>query len=866
MSMKHILAGLLVAGLASCGGGGSGGDTTGGTPQNAILDSPLQNATVRLYRVDDLVTALDSTSSNAQGSYTLHYDGASDNEYYLITVTGGVDQTDANAGTLHALVPGIKLSSSDVNVTPLSDIAWVYSEANLKEMPPQDIQQRLDDIAAVLLAEDINQDGQIDYNDVLAFDPLNTQHTAALQFDYAALLSGNQPSLLALYHAGDTDTVSQRLDDVFGTRLSPFTDRDTRSSQTVVRLLSYGEGDVFSQDGLITFDSDQEDGSAKELLFDKSAQQIQLTATPKAGSKISAWTGCDSVSEDLSQCTFSLDADRKIVVAFAYQTQDIDPNLLDLSGVRITFIDEDTLAASFSEENDSSRSIDALSPGDYIAGDAGDGFLRQVVSVDKLSPIEFVIHTSDATLEDVVEQGSFEFTKVMTNDDLEDEPVVAQATATQRSLTAREAGTAAFEGIDGVELIPSDDPDSEIFTLRIGSPDPASQQTATRKLSDGVSGSVDGSVVLISKNGVDQVRARGEIKVRVQLDYGLSYKHRKVTSIRFIPIVTAEEALDLEVLTGLETNDKSVKVGTISFHKIRLFPLVIRPKLDLYLGMDGKLAGKLNTSFRSRQTLKAGVTYNRKSGFHLVHDASSSTDFEKYSEVVGVAMSSHITARPTMLLYGKTGPTIPLKAYIKLRSQEFGDQTSNYWKEQRCVTGLDNTAWAGVEGEIKWVTRGKIRTKIGRSIVSRLEHINQVFLQREWQVARWEIGAGCLGPKRPAKLEALQGNNWYARVSQFETAPVKFTYTVANVGEKELHWKAQYVFSLDRAVTLSKPEGVLQPGTFEEVIATVDPTKLHGGENWIRVAFTNLSSVPSPASLKQRPGDDETGNTVLKST
>lgn len=97
--------------------------------------------------------------------------------YYLVTATGGTDQdSDANgvldaAGTrmqkpVRAIMTGAQLSQPAKRINMLSEAIYRVLEPELGDLSAEAIGSRLDRLSRDLV-EDINNDGQIDYEDVL---------------------------------------------------------------------------------------------------------------------------------------------------------------------------------------------------------------------------------------------------------------------------------------------------------------------------------------------------------------------------------------------------------------------------------------------------------------------------------------------------------------------------------------------------------------------------------------------------------------------------------------------------------------------------------------------------------------------------
>ncbi len=860
--------------LPACGDGGRHGPAAVETANHAFLEGSLAGAEVTLKNPNDLTSPLANARTDATGAFRLEPpQNPARQGFRLVEVAGGedgppgADTPYANKGAIHALVRDQQLGTRAVNVSILTDIAWRYSRAQIARWTDEDLSDRLNEIAATLLSQDLDGDGDIDYDDLLAFDPRQDTHLEALNFDYRELLSqgDNGASLADGYRNGDDASVNSLLDAFLGAELSPYEAKDVKSATARIEIVPLGDGNILSDDQKISIDTDNENIAA---VFDypKSDTPIVLTATPKRGREIESWSGCDAVSDDLSRCTIAPNIDRQVVISFVSPQMKFSERLFDLGKARITVLGDNKLAVSVNPEDASAPDLRNLVAGDYITGKADGGFLRKVVSITAFSPTEYELETTEAYLEDVVEEGAFSFRRTMTGDDAVEARSSALLLAAPRSPRSIEDSTSRirFEGIDGVRLLPPTGPDDTTFTIEIGHPERYDGKAAKDS-----TGKVEGSVVLARANGRDQVRAKGKIELKISYDWGVEIHHFKLKSFRFIPQVLARESLDLHVIESIDTHANPVKIGQLVFPKILLIGqiLTLTPRIDLYVGMDGRVAGAVDISYRASQRIRAGVTFSSKLGLRKIHEKQVDSDFDKYSKPIGVATKGSIKAVPAILINSKTGPSVVLGSYIKLQSQVFGEQTSNYWKDQRCASGFDNAAWAGIHGEINWITTKKIKTKIGKRIVDYLRQIEGPLFDVEKRLVRWEVGVACQGPKKPGRIE-LSVDRHSVEAPDFSTEPMIFNITVHNAGEQPLIWQIGNANALSRwHGELSSIGGRLEPGTEELIQLSIDPTALPGpGDQVVRLEFRNLSihlSNETPFLLPREARDKITGDQDL---
>ena len=191
--------------------GGFGSDSTTVTiipaDNNRALLGPLVGANVAVTRVGNSAEVLETTTTNAAedlatgGSFSLPLSGLADDDWVLVSVTGGsdIDVDDdgtldvaptLNAGTVRALGRVSDWRTRGTNVTTLSEVVvrqLLAGGVNLDEIDLVSLEIQLAGLAGELLGADLDGVDGLSYRDVLAFTPANADALRADTLNGAAL-------------------------------------------------------------------------------------------------------------------------------------------------------------------------------------------------------------------------------------------------------------------------------------------------------------------------------------------------------------------------------------------------------------------------------------------------------------------------------------------------------------------------------------------------------------------------------------------------------------------------------------------------------------------------------------------------------
>ena len=232
-----------IAAIDDAGTGNGGVDTstaasfaiTVGNPPgtNQALLGPLSGAQIRAFTLSDLenpvegpvLAGISEDDRLVAGTFELGLPGVGDDEWVLVTASGGsdIDADDdgridgvpvPNAGTLHAIARAEEWREGGLSVNVLTEIAWRQVESLVRNGRRGELGEALDFAATGLLRDDLSGDRAVDVNDLTAFRP-------ARQADRRSLtLSTTEFGLLTeALQGGSQSEVGRQIDELFGVSL-----------------------------------------------------------------------------------------------------------------------------------------------------------------------------------------------------------------------------------------------------------------------------------------------------------------------------------------------------------------------------------------------------------------------------------------------------------------------------------------------------------------------------------------------------------------------------------------------------------------------------------------------------------------------
>jgi hypothetical protein len=414
----------------------------------------------------------------------------------------------------------------------------------------------------------------------------------------------------------------------------------------------FGEGTVTSSPGGIDCGSDCTDQGATF----SSGTSVVLTPTADPGSTFSHWTGCDSVSGD--SCTVQIDRDKAVFATFAFSEVKIPETTKVLDATTMAYlIEQEGSTYYFSPQ---AQAVASLQSGDVIVSGVGEGFIRKVTAVN-VTAEEIAVSTSDATLEDAIEQGTIILQKHLTPADVqsaEAPPSVAGASADVRAASLMDFNV---------------DIDAELM------PGVKAYGTASLSADLEMALSFDGWDWGCMCFPVKEARAvlrsenHNELGLLAETQFSFS-KEKEIAKYTFAPIW--------------------VTIGPV--------PVGFFPELSLTVGVEGHAGAKMESKVTLDNTYAVGVRYRRGSGWSPVNDYSRDFAYTLPTLSAEAEAKAYIAPELSVKVYGLVGPYFGLEGYLRLNAQPLetpwwslygGIGASAGFQAEALGVGLGNYSW-----------------------------------------------------------------------------------------------------------------------------------------------------------------------------
>ncbi len=832
--------------------------------QTAIV-GPLVEAQVSAFRLESLdqpleppVTSLLSHNLNAAGTFDLSLTSVAKTEWIVVEVDQGKDidhngdgridpQTTANLGTLHALARAGDWRSKHLRVTPLTELAWRFAENLISAVSPEDLEIRLGDIARYLVKSDIDGNGVVDWYDILAFDPANPSHRnrLATNYDWLSTNDANGHSIIQSLLAGNEEQMLSCMDERYTWLMTRFPVPDSRYSSVKLTLSVFGPGSASSgTPSSLSVNSTLDEPVYEDRLYlpKNKTTMVSFTAVPAAEARILSWTGCEIVSSDLSQCTVSLGRSRSVVANFGHTTTTLNGIVHDLTCTNNTLGPNTVTVQIPYDMTDMITEMATAAVGDFVVGDDDEGFLCKITGITQISPLYYELTTEEASLENVIQQGTGQLYKQMENGDLEE--YIAPAMAGQSATVSAQA----FTGLEGVRLIPSSDPHDRTFTLILGEPvaDNSTGILPQATISE------EAVVTLYDNDEGGTLTAKGSISLDIALDTGVDLGFYRcgwwcygfgLKSFKFITIVNVEESVELTASTKLKFDPVEKKIGTLQFSKIKFLigplPVWVTPTVDIILFADGEIEARLTTGVTFEQRLEGGLKYNRNRGFSIHRGFSMDYDYTLPTTTVSALLKGGLRAEIGLKIYDATGPIIPLDAYLKLNTS-LSTELLAYGCSDVFLEFL-----VGTEASFKWDIGSK---KIG--ILHLKGKIQEDIFTQEWPIKQWVLDESC--PVVEPSYLLLEGNGIKETIDEGSWDDLATTLIIKNTGDETLIWNTS---GIPPEVTISPSSGVVAKHGQVSVEMTLATQDLPPGTYQHQVLFYNVASVDTGLP------DEQFGNT-----
>jgi hypothetical protein len=354
---------------------------------------------------------------------------------------------------------------------------------------------------------------------------------------------------------------------------------------------------------------------------------VTLTASPATGWMIANWSGCDSIQGN--SCRVTLDVDKAILATFAQTTTQIPSTTKVLDSATMGHL-LSQVGSTYHFDSQAS-SVVALQPGDVIVASTGDGLLRKVSNVTA-SAQEIVVETTDASLEDAVQQGTLAFSG--------------------EGGSASGAELRSFEPAGGLSCV--------ISTLSCS--------------------------ISVDTDLPQNVHVSGDVSFDLDPQLAVTFDGFDVGCVCF-PIRELRAASTFHAHTDLTVSDgasfsvqaeTTIPAGIATFvAAIGPVPVVVQVDLGLTVGVNGQAGAAIQGHIVGDSTITVGAHYARGQGWSSINNFSRTFSTSDLQLTTGAEVKGYVGPKVTTKLYGVAGPEFHAHGYMRVEADPLD---TPWWK------------------------------------------------------------------------------------------------------------------------------------------------------------------------------------------
>lgn len=811
-----------------------------GDKTNLIVFSEFSKSEVNAYRISSipelvegpLISTEHETDTGDIGSFKLELSDISGDEWILVELTKQSEFNGRQAANhrkenkkTYTLARAEEWREG-IYISPISDIAWRYTESWIGNVSLSELENRLNDIASTLITSD-NDSTDATYKNIISFDPRERSHLDSLTFNYDLLFKENG-FVDGIRNGTEDSLLLNALDNLFLPILSVHLPENL-NDEVHVELSVFGRGEVSSDKFGLRAGSEVYKGEVvSKVYLNDGDGPLVFSATPTSETLIDSWSGCDRVSTDLRKCYIDRVHNNRLIEAkFAYKETKITPDFIDASNA-ISSLQGSTLSVEVPrKELTLMRSMNNISHGKYLTAltDQGPQILR-VLSTNKVDTNSWLLTVEKASLTDVIEQGTAIFKRGLTYGDLD---LSSTVLGDGNGVIQRKSNDSSLDDSSHdlhVELVEPENPKEATFQLRIGRATSNDYVQAQSKTGD-----ANWDV------GDEAIKTTATLSFDINLDFGASYGLTKgLEDFRFIPEIRSDASLGVgatgELKTPTDEHGNDIfrkKLGTVQFKSIKFFvgivPVYITPKISFYVGVNGKVKSMMSVDTSYISTVRAGIIYNERDGWSTVRSSDSQWSPLKPLVDGEASMQGYISAQPELMLYDAMGPRLDLKANLRFAAEQTLDQS--------CGLGVDYGLWGGFSGGFAWTVAGT-NTKFGKALGVDTFKAKLNFLTTEDKI-HGGILNGC--GSAPAVMK-VEGERISDTVELGSNKSINYQMAISNDGDAPMPWSLNY--TSDGILNVSPTSGTISPGEQQIVLVNITNTAGLGiGLYNNRISFNN---------------------------
>ena len=327
----------------------------------------------------------------------------------------------------------------------------------------------------------------------------------------------------------------------------------------------------------------------------------------------------------------------------------------------LTNISADQSTITFTGTDATKESIDI---GDIVAigatADTPDGLLRRVTAVT-YNGDQTIFTTTQGTLAEAVESAHIVISGELDPDDIEN------STSGAVGVSISKANQETVVGVLAVD---------------------ASKYKFQTTLKDTVLYDADNDL----NTTYDQIVANGQLLFNMKYHFEIDVDNFQIQKLLFT--ITPNEYSDLNISTNIPSpgisKTKTLKTITMRPFTVQIgaLPIIVRPILDLNIGIDGSIELGVSTGISQSASITGGLEYSSNS-WNIVSSESAAFDYEAPQITANASVVAYVGPTLTLQIYGVVGPNSNAEGYLSFNADVVNDPWWTLYGGIRLGAGIE---------------------------------------------------------------------------------------------------------------------------------------------------------------------------------
>jgi|GEM_PF-4787622 len=809
--------------------------------KNYALMGPLANASVKVFRSNDLQSSIEENVTSDSGVFRLSLDKLHDDEVVLVTVSGGedidanddgiVDDTPlTNMGTLHAFAKVSDLKQGKVHVSLLSEVVYQYTKHLFGHTSDDDMYRAMATVTAKLVENTgLNEEEYLAL--LFSFVPSNSEDREKLSFDYSKLIDGN--SSLSGYIRQNSPDVESLIDTLFAKVL-------TMNDQTLLKLRTKYllelsppmYANVTSVGSEIFYN--RENNTSRLSDYVAKDANVSFSVVVDDGYKIVKWYGCSEVSSDKSECKVNrIQKDTSVAPVVVPDEIVVNPNIriVDISQAEVSLQNDLCTVKADPAETALIDTLSSVSINDVIVNKFDPVFFKKVVSVQKKSDSEYVFETAFIPIEEVLTQGYVSVSTGM-------KTVSSQPTYSSAKIV--------FPNGKSYPLTKNEDNSFEIDFAKL----------AVEHIS------IEDWNVVEKKWKIDEyTTVFGKVKVTPYVDFDMAWEFFNGLTMFYVkPGVDIQPEISIDIEKEWKGYREKQIFSTITSQVFFVgpIPIAITEEVKFLLGVEGSIKTSLSIGASFGADIGFPFRWTKDQGISPMRVACDPHFDLKVAEFKAEGtMGGYVNILPNVNVYGlgfgianKFGIYGTLSAAAGLNIGFKFDSLKGEKEENVKMFNATAETYLQYQPEFRLVVPEAVASNENiKEIIDNFDKNKPQLPKLKIPIKKWEVSLETKPQTPPGNLEVIRGENYETNVKVGSTLNRDFVYELKNTGGEDIYWSVGIASTdpLFSRLEVSQRSGKLAADESTTVTISMNDVDIEKtGKHFAVVQFNTSSSEQNP--------------------